>query len=437
MRLKEAVGLPAVLGGVPVRTRAFPSWPQAGEREVELLRRVLDGHRWFAGARGDDPEALGTLFAARFAALHQSRHSFAVANGSVAIEIALAALGIGAGDEVIVPSYTFVSTATSVLRVGAVPVFADIDPKTYCLDPADVARKLTARTRAVLPVHLGGQMADMVGLTALAALHGLHVVEDCAQAIGSRWHGRMAGTWGAIGTFSFQSNKTITAGEGGLVLTDDPELAEEISALRAFGRYKGETAERSSAVKSRRLSTNFRLSELQSAVLLAQLERFPEHDERRQANAAYLTGLLEQIPGVEHVRHDAPDSRHGYYYYLVRFEPELFAGMTPTTVARALSAEGVPFIAGDTDPIYRHPVFRAEELTRDVHPEQLEHFRQVFDRDQPGCPEAEDACRRTLILRHPVLLADRGDMDDVAEAVNRVQSHSAAIATRASLGGLI
>lgn len=418
-----------------MRTRAFPLWPQAGEREVELLRKVLDGHRWFAGARGDDPEAVGTLFAARFAALHQSRHSFAVANGSVAIEIALAALDIGAGDEVIVPSYTFVSTATSVLRVGAVPVFADIDPETYCLDPADVARKLTGMTRAVLPVHLGGQMTDMVALTALAARHGLHVIEDCAQAIGARWHGRMAGSWGAIGTFSFQSNKTITAGEGGLVLTDDPQLAEEIGALRAFGRYTGKTTERSSAVESRRLSTNSRLSELQSAVLLAQLERFPEHDERRQANAAYLTRLLEQLPGVKHVRQEAPDSRHGYYYYLVRFEPELFAGMAPATLASALNAEGIPFIPGDTNPIYRHPVFQAEELIRDLHPEQVEHFRQVFDPDRPGCPKAEEACRRTLILRHPVLLADRGDMDSVTEAVSRVQSHSAAIAKRASLGG--
>lgn len=385
---------------------------------------MLSSTRWFAGPRGDDPDALGTRFGSRFAALHESRFGIPVVNGSVAIEIALRALGVGPGDEVIVPPYTFLSTATSVLRVGAVPVFADIEEETYCLDPAAVTRRLSPRTRALVPVHLGGQMADMQSLAELAGTRHLHVVEDCAQAIGSRWRGRLAGAWGAAGTFSFQSNKTITAGEGGLVLTNDPELASEISALCAFGRYRGAYAARSSAVLSHRLSTNCRLSELQAAVLLAQLEHFPEQDARRQANAAYLASALETIPGIRHVRKEAPDSWHGYYYFVVRYDPDAFAGMCPAALGAALNAEGIPVVPGDEKPVYRHPVFDGE----DFWPNQLEHFRAVFDPDHPDCPVAEEACRRTLILRHPVLLAEREGMDDVATAFGRVQAHADEIA---------
>ena len=327
------------------------------------------------------------------------------------------------GDEVIVPAYTFISTATSVLMMGAVPVFADIDPNSYCLDPRDVERRIGPKTRAILPVHLGGQMADMKAIGELAKTKGLVVIEDCAQAIDASSEGKKAGTWGDLGTFSFQSNKTITAGEGGLVMANDPDLAEMVLAMRAFGRSGGKEAERSSALNSKWLSSNYRLSEFQAGVLLAQLERFPVQDDRRQANAVRLTEGLHQIPGVRHVRMDMPFMKHGYYYYLVRYETDQFGNLHPERLCQALNAEGIPFVPGDRKPIYRHPVFEIQNLSKSLCPQVLERFRLAVDLAHPNCQSTEEACGCTLILRHQTLLGEPGDMDDIVEAVQKVQKH--------------
>jgi dTDP-4-amino-4,6-dideoxygalactose transaminase len=416
----------ALYGGSPVRTRPFPGWPQGGEEELVRLRAVLAGNRWFAGPRGDDPEALGTLFGERFSKLHEARFGLPVANGSVAIEIALRALGIGPGDEVIVPSYTFVSTATSVLMVGGLPVFADIELDTYCLDPGDVAPRIGPNTRAILPVHLGGQMADMEALQELAQKYHLALVEDCAQAIDSAWMGKKAGTWGELGTFSFQANKTITSGEGGLVMTDDAGLAEKVIALRAFGRSlqkDSSTLKRSSAFVSQTLSSNYRLSEFQAAVLLAHLDKFPIQDQRRQANAARLTRGLEEIPGLKHIRREAPSSKHGYYYYLLRYEPEQFGNLPPDRLCALLNAEGIPFLPGDARPIYHHPVFNLARLQGVLCPEILERYQKINKAVDPLCPVAEKVCRSTLILRHPVLLGEAVDMEDIVEALWKIKKN--------------
>jgi dTDP-4-amino-4,6-dideoxygalactose transaminase len=414
----------ALRGGPPVRTTAYPSWPRAGAEERKWLDVVLSGSRWFAGLQGDDPEAVGSEFGRRFAALHGATYGLPVANGSVAIELALRAVGVQPGDEVIVPCYTFVSTATSALMIGAIPVFADIEAESYCLDPADVERRITARTRAIVPVHLGGHMTDMPRLMEVARKRGIAVVEDCAQSIDSSLGGRKAGTWGVAGTFSFQSNKTVTSGEGGLILTNDDDLARQVTALRAFGRFNRGGAARSSSLEVRQVSSNYRLSEFQAAVLLGQLERFPAEDERRRANADYLTRALARVPGVRHVRKAAPDMKHGYYYYLIRYEPALFGGATPERLCAALNAEGIPFVPGDRKPVYRHPVFEPDAVRNHLWPDALERYRDHMVRTPPQCPVAEEACTSTLVLRHQVLLAERRDMDDVVEALLKV-AHNA------------
>ena len=413
----------ALHGGTPVRTKLFPDWPHAGPEESVWLEKVLGSHRWFAGLQGDDPDALGTLFGKRFAELHEVDFALPVANGSVALEIALRAIGAKPGDEVIVPAYTFISTATSVLMVGAVPVFADMDPQNYCLDPKDVAGRVSAHTRAIIPVHLGGQVAEMPALLKLAKQHGVHIVEDCAQAIDASLDGRKVGSWGDLGTFSFQSNKTITAGEGGLVLTNDPGLAESVIALRAFGRFQNKPGARSSDLTCERVSSNYRLSEFQSAVLLAQLERFPMQDARRQGNAARLTEGIHQIPGLRHIRGDSPSMKHGYYYYLLRYKPDLFGDLEPDRLCEVLNAEGIPFVPGDRKPLYRHPVFRVENLVDHLSPTALGRYRQAVDLLQPGCPATEEACGRTILLRHQVLLGEERDMDDIIEALWKVSKN--------------
>lgn len=324
------------------------------------------------------------------------------------------------------PAYTYVSTATSVLMVGAVPVFADIERDSYCLDANDADRKITPRTRALIPVHLGGQMADMERLTLIAQRRGLQIVEDAAQSIGAACGGRSAGAWGALGSFSFQSNKTITSGEGGLLTTDDDALAERVKSLRAVGRFAtpGASSGRSSALLARELSSNYRLAEWQSAVLLAQLERFPELDALRQANAARLTQLLGEVPGVEHVRCVRTQDRHGYYYYLVRFDPQQFEGLAPQRLCKALNAEGVPFLPGDEAPTYSQPIFRPDNLRQSLPADTLHHYIAACNAAEPGCPVAEEACRCTLILRHQVLLGDPADMEQIAEALAKVRAHA-------------
>jgi dTDP-4-amino-4,6-dideoxygalactose transaminase len=413
----------ALHGGTPIRIQPYPPWPQGGEEERRWLDKVLSGHRWFAGLQGDDPEALGTLFGDRFARFHGAKYALPVANGSVAIEIALKALEIIPGDEVIVPPYTFISTATSVLMVGAIPVFADIDPQSYCLDPQDVGRRITPRTRAILPVHLGGQMADMPALKRLADKHNLVVVEDCAQAIDASMEGKKAGTWGDTGTFSFQSNKTITSGEGGVVMTNDPGLAEKIVALRAFGRFRNKPGVRSSDLTCQRLSSNYRLSEFQSAVLLGQFERFPAQDILRQANAARLTQGLQEVPGVRHVRRDFSPMKHGYYYYILRYDPEAFRGLSPDRLCEVLNAEGIPFVPGDRMPLYRHPVFEIQNLAEYLGLHLAERYRKIVNPTDLDCPAAGEACTCTILLRHQALLGAERDTDDIIEAFLKIREN--------------
>jgi dTDP-4-amino-4,6-dideoxygalactose transaminase len=413
----------ALNGAVAVRTKPYPGWPRGGDEEKQWLDKVLKSGRWFAGLQGDDPEALGTLLAKRFADLHGARYALPVSNGSTAIEVALRALDIRPGQEVIVPPYTFISTVTSVLMVGAVPVFADIDPRSYCMDPDDVLGRIGPNTRAIMPVHLAGHMADMLRLKEVAQSKNLALIEDCAQAIDAGLNDQKAGTWGDLGTFSFQSNKTLTCGEGGLILTNDSMLAEKVIALRAFGRFREKEAVRSSDLTCLQISSNYRLSEFQSAVLLGQLERFSGDDARRQANAKRLTEGIRQIPGLNHVRIDGLPMKHGYYYYLLQYEPDAWANLDPARLCQALNAEGIPFVQGDRKPLYAHPVFEVENLRKYVCAEVLEHYRQAVDLDNPRCPATEAACNRTLILRHQVLLGESGDMDDIIEALWKVYNN--------------
>jgi len=410
----------AMNGGAAVRTQPYPSWPRSGDEEKQWLDKVLQSGRWFAGLQGDDAEALGTLFGKRFADLHAARHALPVSNGSVAIEVALRALDIRPGDEVIVPPYTFISTVTSVLMVGAVPVFADIDPRSYCLDPDDVLRRIGPYTRAIMPVHLAGHMADMPRLKEVADSKNLTLIEDCAQAIDADFNDKKAGTWGDLGTFSFQSNKTLTCGEGGLILTNDSRLAEKVVALRAFGRFREKEAVRSSDLTCQQISSNYRLSEFQSAVLLGQLEKFPAEDSRRQANAKRLTVGIHGIPGLNHVRVDGLSMKHGYYYYLLQYEPDTYANLAPERLCEALNAEGIPFVPGDRKPLYAHPVFDVKNLSATLSSEAIKRYRQAVDLADPGCPATEQACKCTLILRHQVLLGQSADMDDIIEALWKV-----------------
>ncbi|MDR7545401.1 MAG: DegT/DnrJ/EryC1/StrS family aminotransferase [Armatimonadota bacterium] len=276
----------ALLGGQPVRTRPFPPWPEFGAPEEETLVGVLRSGHWgrITGSRNQE-------FERRFAAYQHAARAVTCVNGTVALELALRAAGIGCNDEVIVPSYTFIATASAVLDLGAVQVFADIEPATYAISVDSAAGLVSQRTRAIVPVHLAGAPADMDGILALARQHGLVVIEDAVQAHGAEWKGHRVGAIGTLGTFSFQSTKVLTAGEGGAVVTNDATLAEIVWSLQNVGRIPG-----GEWYKHHRLGWNLRMTEFQAALLLAQMDRLDEQIARRARNAAAL--VAEGIPAT-------------------------------------------------------------------------------------------------------------------------------------------
>ncbi|MER7332782.1 MULTISPECIES: DegT/DnrJ/EryC1/StrS family aminotransferase [unclassified Micromonospora] len=366
-------------------TGAWPSWPQWTEHDLEAVRAVLDSGAW----NGVDAPAV-TAFERRWAEHTGARHAITAANGTDALLLGLRALGIGPGDEVIVPAYTFLATASSVALAGATPVFADIDPDSYCLDPAAVDTAVTARTAAVIAVHLGGHPADLDALGALCRRHGLALIEDAAHAHGARHRDRPVGALADLGSWSFQGSKNLTAGEGGALTTNDDALAERIRSLRNQGRVTG-----GAWYEHHVLGWNSRLTAMQAALLCAGLDRLPGQVRAREAAAGYLD---QHLRGTVTPQGRAPwVAVHAHHLYLFRHD----RGPVGELV-EALRGLGVPAVPGYPVPLYRQPLFA--------------------DR-YPGLhlPETERACRETVWLPHQLLLAPVERMAEVVTAVEKAQ----------------
>lgn len=401
----------ALLGGTPVRTQPFPDWPQFGPAEEQRLLATLRSGKWgrLQGAEVD-------TFEQAFAAQHGCRHGIAVVNGTVSLRIGLLAAGIRAGDEVIVPPYTFLSTATAVVEANAVPVFADVDPLTYNLDPAAVEAAITPRTRALIAVHFAGLPADMSALMALAAKHGLTVIEDAAHAHGASYQGRPAGSLGHIGSFSFQSSKNLTCGEGGLITTNDDALGASCRSIHNCGRIpEGVWYEHHV------ISGNYRLGEFQAAILNCQLEHLESQTETRDQNGQYLADRLGRLPGIQTQKRTADCTRHAYHLFMLRIDAAAF-GAPRAAVVAALQAEGIPCSPGYGYPLHRQPLFRNQAFGPYV-PDAA--ARRSFA--QVDCPVSDQICTDSLWIEHSRFLGPRADMDDIAEAFERVHAHRDAL----------
>ena len=333
----------ALSGGKPVRERPFPAWPVFDAREEKLMLEVLRSGQWWRYTLGEalDPAAGESSqrskvadFQERFAAMHGSQYGIACANGTAALEVALRALGVGPGDEVIVPPYTFIATATAPMLIGATPVFCDVDLTTLNLDPARLEEAITPRTKAIVPVHFAGLAADMDAIGRIAARHGIAVIEDAAHAHGGFWNGRPLGSIGAAATFSFQASKNMTAGEGGLITTNDPAVAEICESLVWVGRKMGRPW-----YEHHRLGWNYRLTEFQAALLIAQLERLEEQTARRQRNAEYLSTRLRKVPGIQPLAVPSYATGHAWHIYVFRFDAETF-GVSRGTFLQGAHSRG-------------------------------------------------------------------------------------------------
>ena len=407
----------AVRGGVPVRPLGYPEWPVVDERDVAAVARVVRSGRW---GGFPEPGPWAAEFAARFAAYQGAAHGVVMANGTVTMEVALKALGIGWGDEVIVPALTFSATAYAVMAAGALPVFCDVVPETLTLDPDQAEAAVTRRTRAILPVHLGHQMADMDRIVEVARRHSLAVVEDCAHAHGQRWRDRGAGCLGEFGSFSHQSMKLLTAGEGGSLLTDDEQLARRAHSLIDCGRPKDPDE------KEYTFGANYRLGELHAALLLVGLERFPAQQAERAAAGRRFQELAAEVPGVRLLPPDPRISRWSFYCYVLLIEPEAFTGAGNRRVCEALEAEGVPCWEG-YPPMSRYDLFQPG-LSR--MPVAVEHA----DRLDPAAmsfPVAERAAlRQTVYLDEKVFRAGRRGVEDAVEALAKVRRHAGELAER-------
>ncbi len=402
----------AIRGGHPVRTKPFTAWPIYDEREARGLQRVLESRNWGGYPCPNDH---AREFARRFAAAHTASYGVAVANGTVSLELALEAAGIGFGDEVIVPAYTWEGTAAAVLFAGAAPVFVDVDPDTYCLDAALVEAAITERARAIIPVHLGFRFADMDAMMEIATKRGLFVLEDCAHAHGGRWRDRGAGSIGHAGSFSFQTSKLMTAGEGGIVITSNIDIADQVIRLANCGRpprreTRGEPA----------LGHNYRMTEFQAAILLTQLERLDEQTELRERNTKRLEEGLKQIEGVSLLPRDERITRQASYHYVFKFHSEGWDGVRRNAFVAALNAEGVPSDGRFYEAVYKSSLF---EFAAEKFPAWAQTKRDFH------CPVAEHAgYEESVWLPHQIFLGDEKDVDDVLTTILKIKENVAELA---------
>ena len=401
----------ALHGGAPAARRDWPAWPVWDDAERRGLLEVLESGKWWFGERV-------RAFERAFADVHHVRHGISCTNGTAAIEIGLRALGVSRGDEVIVPPYTFIATASAVITVGGVPVFADIEPETLCLDPADVARKVTPKTRAVIPVHVAGRFADVDGLARVAAERNVAVLEDAAHAWGSLLDGKGPGTVGRAATFSFQISKNITSGEGGIILTNDDGLAELCRSATNCGRRSG-----GAWYDHDYLGSNLRMTEFQAAVLLAQLERLEGQMARRERAAAILDRRLAQLPGIRLIRPEPRMTRRSYHMYIFRVD-EAVLGVSRDRFVEALCAEGVPATRGWYHPLYANGVFRKASSAQAAHPITSPLSGKGLDYSQVRCPVAEQVCRDAVWVPQNVLLADEAAVGAMADAIEKVVAHA-------------
>jgi len=391
----------AIHGGKPVRRpdQTWPAWPIFDEKEIGALRDVLESRKWFY----DQQVA---QFEREYAAFQDARFCISCTSGTTAIEIALQALGIGPGDEVIVPPYTFIATASAVLRVGATPIFVDVD-SSWCMDPNLIEPAITPRTKAIMPVHFGGRICDMDRIPAIADKHGLPVIEDACHSWGGKWEGKGTGALGRCGVFSFQASKNITAGEGGAILTDEADLAALCKSLVNCGRTPdGPWYHHVNA------GTNARLTEFGAAILRAQMTRLEAQTLLRERNAALLYAELSEVDGIIPQPSSNRITRRAYHLYCMRIDEARF-GCSRARFIEAAQAEGLPVSAGYPIPLYKQPVF--------------ERCRS-YDYKQCRCPVAEDLCYNSgMWFAHSLLLGSENDMRDIAAIITKIKENAASL----------
>lgn len=404
----------ALLGGKKAKGKAFPVWPYYDKNEERALQEVLESRVWWR-----TPGTKTLEFERAFAEFHGARHGIAVTNGTAALEVTMAALGVTAGDEVIVPDFTFVATASAVLFANALPVLVDVDPETYCINPDLVEAAITPRTKAIIAVHMGGHPADLDRLKKIASRKRLALIEDSSHAHASEWRGQRVGTFGVAGTFSFQSSKLITAGEGGIIISNNDKFEVQARSVHDCGRMPGEWF-----YSHFRYGSNYRLSEWQGAILNVQLSRLDEQTTRRHRNSRLLDRLLREIPGITPQKQDDRCTRNGQYAYIFHVNKKEFAGLSTERFIEAMNAEGIPNQAS-YPPLHQLHMFRNSAYRKRLSGKQAKEkhafLKQKF-------PETKKAAWETVWIPQPALLGDEEDMHEIAAGLGKIQKNAKELA---------
>ncbi len=421
----------AILGGSPVRdtkTNPWPKWPVWNENEEKALLEVLNSGVWSYNGPKE------TEFNKNFAEYCGVKYAVSAANGTVTLQMALEACGIGIGDEVILPGLTWQATAATIIDVNATPILVDVCEDTWCIDPKEIEKAITPRTKAIVPVHLYGSFADMDEVLRIAKKHNLFVIEDCAHKHGGEWNGKKAGSIGDIGSFSYQLSKHLTAGEGGTVTTNSFELYEKLDALRNCGRRP----EPETTVKADKgegvyfdagnfcQSGNFRITEFQAAILIEGLKRLPAQNQVRDENGIYLNSLIKSIPGIIPMRRDARETKEAYFNFSFRYDQAGFKGLPVAKFRAALTAEIGIEVAASYTPLNKCSLY--VPLTKPARHKLNEEYWAAIDPTRFALPVCDKIhFEGSACIHHKILMGTKADMELVAAAIQKVYDNAGSL----------
>lgn len=410
---------PAILGGKAIaESHGWPEWPIWNpETDEPRLLEVMRSGVW-------SRKSVVLEFEKKWAELIGSKRCIAMVNGTNALNTSLGQLEIGWGDEVLVTPYTFIASVSPILFNGAIPVFVDIDPETFQMDPAKIEAKITTRTKAIIPVHILGLPCDMEKIMAIANKHNLIVVEDACQAWLAEVNHKKVGTFGHAGCFSFQNSKNIPIGEGGALVSDDDEFMDRCFSFHNYGNPYG-TAAGTFSAGTIMAGTKLRLTEYQAAIGLAQLARLPEQTEIRNKNAAYLKSLIEKIPGIIPYRLYPNVTKAAFHFFPFRYKKEEFNGLSRGRFLKALGAEGVSCYGGYgelTNMPFLKNTFNSRLFNKFYTKEYLNYDRYA---QENKCPMNEQVCNEEAVwLFQNLLLGTRQDMNNIADAIVKIQKNA-------------
>jgi 3-amino-5-hydroxybenzoate synthase len=391
----------------------IPQWPQWDDEDIEIIKEVIESGKWWAGAPKGHSGKHYWLFQKEFAEFCEVKHAFAVTNGTHALEVALLALNIGIGDEVIVPDMTFFASASSIISTNAVPIFAEIREDTFNIDENKIEELITEKTKAIIVVHLGGLPAQMDKICEIAKKHNLFIIEDCAHSHGSRFMGKRLGTWGDIGTFSFQASKVLTSGEGGAIITKNDDLADKIYSIIDCGRKEGKHS-----YDHFNYGSNYRLSEMNAALLRSQLKKFPSQHAKRNENALYLIQKLNSIDGIACQKRKDEVQECANYVFPFKFDPEKFGEMNVNEFYSHLNTHGIP-TDDSYPPLHGLKCFKNINLRKGI---DYSHANWGGTKsNNRNFPVTSLISSQLVELPQEILLGDRKLMDFIVEVIKNLR----------------